>query len=148
NLQEPYPDQREVAKKRLDMELQVIHDLQCDDYFLIVQDVVQYAKDNGIVVGPGRGSAAGCIVSSLLHITDVDPLKYDLLFERFLNPNRVSMPDIDIDFSDNRRDEVIQYVKQKYGADYVAQIITFGTFTARSLIQELMKSIQLHDANH
>src|SRR5699024_4755264 len=92
------------------------------DYFLIVQDFVQYAKDNGIVVGPGRGSAAGSIVSYLLHITDVDPLKYDLLFERFLNPNRVSMPDIDIDFSDNRRDEVIQYVKQKYGADYVAQI--------------------------
>ena len=145
NLQERYPDQLEAAKKRLDMELQVIHDLQFDDYFLIVQDFVQYAKDNGIVVGPGRGSAAGSIVSYLLHITDVDPLKYDLLFERFLNPNRVSMPDIDIDFSDNRRDEVIQYVKQKYGADYVAQIITFGTFAARSLLRELMKTMQVHD---
>jgi DNA polymerase-3 subunit alpha len=105
-------------------------------YFLIVQDFVNWAKQNGIIVGPGRGSAAGSIVSYLLNVTDIDPLKYELLFERFLNPERISMPDIDLDFADNRRDEVISYVRQKYGDDHVAQIITFGTMAARAAIRD------------
>src|SRR5699024_7524642 len=116
------------------------------DYFLIVYDFVQFAKRKQIAVGPGRGSAAGSIVAYLLGITDVDPLKYNLLFERFLNPERVSMPDIDIDFSDTRRDEVIDYVQEKYGEDYVAQIITFGTYQARSTLREVMKVMDINKA--
>ncbi|HLR43176.1 MAG TPA: DNA polymerase III subunit alpha [Pseudogracilibacillus sp.] len=138
-------EENEAARERLEEELTIIDQLGFNDYFLIVQDFVQFAKDEDIVVGPGRGSAAGSIVSYLLGITNVDPLKYDLLFERFLNPERVSLPDIDIDFSDIRRDEVIQYVKNKYGSEYVAQIITFGTFAARSLMRELMKTLDVHD---
>ena len=115
--------------------------MKFSDYFLIVADFINFAKTNQIVVGPGRGSSAGSIVAYLLGITDVDPLKYDLLFERFLNPERMTMPDIDVDFSDIRRDEVIDYVKNKYGDEKVAQIITFGTFAARSLLRELIKTI-------
>ena len=110
-------------------------------YFLIVQDVVNWAKNKGIVVGPGRGSAAGSIVSYLLNITNVDPLKYKLLFERFLNPERISMPDIDLDFADTRRDEVVDYVSKKYGADHVAQIITFGTMAARAAIRDAGRAL-------
>ncbi len=133
----------EQVKQRLDYELEVINSMQFSDYFLIVWDFIRFAKQNGIMVGPGRGSAAGSLVAYVLGITEVDPVKYDLLFERFLNPERVSMPDIDIDFSDTRREEVIQYVKNKYGPDHVAQIITYGTFAARSLIRELIKTLQI-----
>jgi DNA polymerase III subunit alpha len=122
--------------ERLDYELGVIGEMGFDAYFLIVWDYVKFAKDNGIAVGPGRGSAAGSIVSYALGITDIDPLKYDLLFERFLNPGRKSMPDIDMDFSVDRRGEVIDYVAQKYGRDRVAQIITFGTMAARAAVRD------------
>ncbi len=124
------------AVERLEMELEVIARMGFDSYFLIVSDFVRYAKENGIAVGPGRGSAAGSIVSYSLSITDVDPLGYDLLFERFLNPERVSMPDIDIDFSVKGRDKVIQYVTEKYGADCVAQIITFGQMKPRAATRD------------
>lgn len=126
----------EEYKKRLDYELNVIKTMKYSDYFLIVWDFVQYAKSQGMIVGPGRGSAAGSLVSYCLGITDVDPIKYDLLFERFLNPERISMPDIDIDFPDNRRDEVIEYVVNKYGHGNVAQIITFGTFQAKAALRD------------
>lgn len=140
----------EEIMERVEYELQIIEQLGFSDYFLIVADFVQYAKENNIIVGPGRGSAAGSIISYLLGITNVDPLQYDLLFERFLNPERVSMPDIDIDFSDVRRDEVIEYVREKYGQEHVAQIITFGTFAARSLLRELMKTMDIdqHDQSY
>ncbi|MBI4708736.1 MAG: DNA polymerase III subunit alpha [Candidatus Portnoybacteria bacterium] len=122
--------------KRLEYELDVISQTGFASYFLIVQDFVNWSKENGIAVGPGRGSAAGSIIAYLLNITDIDPLKYDLLFERFLNPERISMPDIDLDFADARREEVIEYVRQKYGNDHVAQIITFGTMAARAAIRD------------
>ena len=115
----------EEIKKRLDYELGVIEKTGFVSYFLIVQDFVNWAKNNHIVVGPGRGSAAGSIVSYLLNITDIDPIKFEFIFERFLNPERISMPDIDLDFADTRRNEVINYVTQKYGEDQVSQIITF-----------------------
>ena len=134
---------RKKAQDRLLDELQIIQQLHFSDYFLIVADFVQFAKEKNITVGPGRGSAAGSIVAYLLGITNVDPLEHQLLFERFLNPERVTMPDIDIDFSDSRRDEVITYVRQKYGQEYVAQIVTFGTYLARSLIRELMKTMDI-----
>lgn len=124
------------VRERLDFELGVIGEMGFDAYFLIVWDYVKYAKDNGIAVGPGRGSAAGSLVSYALGITDIDPLKYDLLFERFLNPGRKSMPDIDMDFSVARREEVIDYVARKYGRDRVAQIITFGTMAARAAVRD------------
>jgi len=133
-----YPDKK-VSKevmKRLEYELAVIRKMGFASYFLIVQDFVNWAKNEGIVVGPGRGSAAGSIVSYLTNITNIDPLKYDLLFERFLNPDRISMPDIDLDFADTRRDEVIRYVENKYGKDHVAQIITFGTMAARAAVRD------------
>lgn len=135
--------QKEAAQSRLEYELSIIRDMGFSDYFLIVWDFVSYAKDNEILVGPGRGSAAGSLVAYLLGITNVDPIKYNLLFERFLNPDRISMPDIDIDFSDHRRNEVIDYVKNKYGKQYVAQIGTFGTFKTRSTIRELAKVFDL-----
>lgn len=128
-----------VYVKRLQYELDIIKKMKFSDYFLIVWDYVQFARRNGIIVGPGRGSAAGSLVAFSLEITDVDPIKYDLLFERFLNPERVSMPDIDIDFPDHRRDEVIQYVAQKYGATHVAQIITFGTFAAKAAVRDVAR---------
>lgn len=123
--------------KRLNMELNVIKEMGFSDYFLIVSDFVTFAKKRGIRVGPGRGSAAGSIVSYLLGITEIDPLKYNLLFERFLNPQRISLPDIDIDFADDRRNEVIDYVKNKYGEDRVAQIATFGKMEARGVIRDV-----------
>ncbi len=127
--------------ERLDYELGVIKKTGFAPYFLIVADFVNWAKSNGIVVGPGRGSAAGSVVSYLLNITDIDPLKYDLLFERFLNPERISMPDIDMDFADDRRDEVIDYVSEKYGKDHVAQIITFGTMAARAAVRDVGRAM-------
>jgi DNA polymerase-3 subunit alpha len=124
-------------KERLDYELFIINKMGFNDYLLIVWDFMDYSHKNNIMTGPGRGSAAGSIVAYLLRITDVDPIEHDLLFERFLNPERVSMPDIDIDFPDNRREEVIQYVMKKYGSMHVAQIITFGTLAARSAIRDV-----------
>ena len=125
----------EVAE-RIDYELGVINTMGFTNYFLVVWDFVRYAKENGILVGPGRGSAAGSIVTYALDVTALDPLKYDLIFERFLNPSRISMPDIDIDFADDRRQEVIEYVVRKYGSDKVAQIITFGTLAAKASVRD------------
>src|SRR5688572_10719076 len=125
-----------AARERADMELGVIDKMGFNAYFLIVHDFVDYAKRNGIAVGPGRGSAAGSIVAYSLQITDVDPLRYDLLFERFLNAERVSMPDIDIDFSVRGRDRVIQYVADKYGRESVAQIVTFGRMLPRAATRD------------
>ena len=124
-------------KERFDYELKIIAEMGWPSYFLIVADFVNWAKDNGIVVGPGRGSAAGSLICYATNITNIDPLKYDLVFERFLNPDRISMPDIDMDFSDIRRDEVIRYVEDKYGHDHVAQIITFGTMAARAAVRDV-----------
>ncbi len=124
-------------RDRLDYELDIIFKTGFTAYFLIVQDFVNWAKNNGIVVGPGRGSAAGSLVSYLLNITNVDPIKYKLLFERFLNPERISMPDIDMDFADTRREDVLKYVEERYGHDRVAQIITFGTMAARAAVRDV-----------
>ena len=126
-------------KQRLSYELGVIKEMGFAEYFLIVWDFIKYAKTNHIFVGPGRGSAAGSIVAYVLGITNVDPIKYKLLFERFLNPERITMPDIDIDFQDNRRDEVIEYVQTKYGPKCVVQIATFGTFQSRSAWRDLAR---------
>lgn len=131
-----YPENPEYHKQ-LDYELDVIRSMGFVDYFLIVSDFIGYAKKQKIPVGPGRGSAAGSVVSYCLHITDVDPMKYSLYFERFLNPERVSMPDIDVDFCVNRRGEVINYVNKKYGHDHVAQIVTFGTMAARGAVRDV-----------
>jgi len=141
NMESKYSLITEEMTERLTYELSVIEQMAFSDYFLIVWDFVKFAKEKGISVGPGRGSAAGSFVAYLLGITNVDPLAYDLLFERFLNPERESMPDIDIDFADHRRDEVIQYVREKYGQEHVAQIITFGTFGTRSVLRELFKTL-------
>ncbi len=133
-----------ITKKhieRMEYELGIIEKTGFASYFLIVQDFVNWAKNQNIVVGPGRGSAAGSFISYLLNITNIDPLKYSLLFERFLNPERISMPDIDMDFADNRRDEVLEYVRQKYGNDHVAQIITFGTMAARAAIRDAGRAL-------
>jgi len=136
-----YPERGNEVLDRIEYELGVIEKTGFADYFLIVQDFIQWAKSHGIIVGPGRGSAAGSIISYILGITDIDPLKYDLLFERFLNPDRVQMPDIDVDFADTRRDEVLAYVKEKYGEDRVAQIITFGTMAARAAIRDAGRAL-------
>lgn len=133
----------EDAEKRLDYELSVIEKTGFASYFLIVSDFVNEAKNRGILVGPGRGSAAGSLVAYLTNITNVDPLRYNLLFERFLNPERISMPDIDLDFADDRRGEVIDYVRQKYGQDHVAQVITFGTMAARASIRDAGRALGL-----
>ncbi len=125
-----------VVEERLKYELSVISGMGFSDYFLVVWDFIRYAKDTGILVGPGRGSSAGSIVTYCLDITGLDPLKYNLIFERFLNPSRISMPDIDIDFADDRRGEVIEYVVRKYGADRVAQIVTFGTLGAKAAVRD------------
>ncbi len=127
--------------ERVEYELSVIDQMGYVDYFLIVWDFIKYARDNGIMVGPGRGSAAGSIVAYCLEITNVDPIKYNLIFERFLNPERISMPDIDIDFCYERRQEVIDYVVRKYGEDHVAQIITFGTMAARGAIRDVGRAL-------
>ncbi|PTQ53874.1 MAG: DNA polymerase III alpha subunit [Hydrogenibacillus schlegelii] len=132
-----------AARARLDHELDVIVRMGFSDYFLIVADVVAYARRRGIAVGPGRGSAAGSLVAYALGITDVDPLRYDLLFERFLNPERRSLPDIDIDFADDRREEVLAYVREKYGADRVAGIGTFGTMAARMSLRDAGRALGL-----
>ena len=136
-----YGDSRPDYRKQLDYELDMIEKMGFTDYFLIVSDFVRYAKSVDIPVGPGRGSAAGSMVSYCLEITDIDPMKYDLYFERFLNPERVSMPDIDIDFCIRRRQEVIDYVARKYGADHVAQIVTFGTMAARGAIRDVGRAL-------
>jgi len=128
---------KEEAERRLKYELEIIKKTGFASYFLIVQDVVNWAKNNGIVVGPGRGSAGGSLVSYLTGITNINPIKHNLLFERFLNPERISMPDIDLDFADTRRDEVIEYVSKKYGRNHVAQIITFGTMAARAVVRDV-----------
>ena len=136
-MMERYPDDDGTLRKRLEYELGTICQMGYVDYFLIVWDYINYAKAHGIPVGPGRGSAAGSIVSYCLHITDIDPVRYGLLFERFLNPERVSMPDIDVDFCFERRKEVIDYVTEKYGKDKVVQIITFGTMAARGVLKDV-----------
>ncbi|MEA1925622.1 MAG: DNA polymerase III subunit alpha [Patescibacteria group bacterium] len=130
-------------RQRMNYELKVISKMGFSSYFLIVQDFINWAKKQGIVVGPGRGSAAGSFVSYLTGITDLDPIKYDLLFERFLNPDRISMPDVDTDFADHRRDEVLQYCRKKYGHDHVAQIITFGTMAARAAIRDVGRVLDI-----
>ncbi|NIM47110.1 MAG: DNA polymerase III subunit alpha [Candidatus Aenigmarchaeota archaeon] len=135
-IKKRYLDLNKEVQEKVDFELSVIEKMGYETYFLVVADFVNWAKSQGILVGPGRGSAAGSIVSYVLGITDLNPLKYNLLFERFLNPDRISMPDVDLDFADDRRDEVIEYVAQKYGHDHVAQIITFGTMMARVAIRD------------
>jgi DNA polymerase III subunit alpha len=144
-LRERYGQQRvdgdEVLRERLDYELDVITKMGFSSYFLIVWDFVKYARDRGIPVGPGRGSAVGSLVAYSLRITDLDPLRFNLMFERFLNPERISMPDIDTDFCVERRDEVIAYVTEKYGKDRVAQIVTFGTMAARAAIRDAGRAL-------
>jgi DNA polymerase-3 subunit alpha len=132
---------KEIYKERLGKELDIIQKMGYASYFLIVWDFISYARKKGIPVGPGRGSAAGSLVSYCLGITDIDPVKYNLLFERFLNPERISMPDIDVDFCKDRRSEVIHYVAEKYGQDHVAQIITFGTMAARAAIRDVGRAL-------
>ena len=134
---------RPEVRKQLDYELEMIRNMGFVDYFLIVSDFIGYARSQGIPVGPGRGSAAGSVVSYCLHITDIDPIKYSLFFERFLNPERVSMPDIDVDFCVNRRGEVIDYVNRLYGHDHVAQIVTFGTMAARLAVRDVGRALSI-----
>ena len=138
-----YPDVTNEIRTRLDYELGVIHGMGYASYFLIVWDFILYAREHGVAVGPGRGSAAGSIVAYLLGITNIDPLQYALLFERFLNPERVSMPDIDIDFDDINRGRVISYVKERYGEDHVAQIATFGTMGAKGAIRDVGRVLEM-----
>lgn len=138
-----YPELPEPNRERLEYELTEIEKSKYMGYFLIVQDFIAKAREMGIIVGPGRGSAAGSVVAYCLGITSIDPIKYDLLFERFLNPERISMPDIDVDFDDYGRDKVIQYVVEKYGYDKVAQIITFGTMASRSAIRDVARVLKL-----
>ncbi len=142
-LEERYPGVPSAVEERFSYELSTINRMGFTDYFLIVWDFVRFAKQNGIMVGPGRGSAAGSIVAYALGITNIDPLRYNLLFERFLNPERISMPDIDIDFCYERRPEVIEYVTRKYGEDRVAQIITFGTMGARLVIRDVARVMEV-----
>ncbi|MDI6882877.1 MAG: DNA polymerase III subunit alpha [Patescibacteria group bacterium] len=134
---------KQSYEKRLEYELSVIRQTGFAPYFLIVQDVVHWAKENHIVCGPGRGSVGGSIVAYLLNITEIDPLKHNLLFQRFLNPERIALPDIDLDFTDRRRDEIINYVSEKYGRDKVAQIITFGTMAARAVVRDVGRAMKL-----
>lgn len=142
-LEVRYPDPSEELRERLTYELETIHSMGFVDYFLITWDFIKYARDHGIMVGPGRGSAAGSIVSYTLGITNIDPIKYNLLFERFLNPERLTMPDIDIDFCFERRQEVIDYVVRKYGKDRVVQIVTFGTMAAKMVIRDIGRALDL-----
>lgn len=142
-LKERYPKNWEEKKEKLEYELHTINEMGFIDYFLIVWDFIHFAKSHDIPVGPGRGSAAGSLVSYCLHITEIDPVKYDLLFERFLNPERVTMPDIDIDFCYERRHEVIDYVIKKYGKYNVAQIVTFGTLAAKGVIRDVGRAMGL-----
>ncbi|HID15668.1 MAG TPA: DNA polymerase III subunit alpha, partial [Candidatus Atribacteria bacterium] len=140
-LHRRYSKITQEIKDRFEYEIDIISKMGYEAYFLIVQDFINYAKKRGIPVGPGRGSAAGSIISYCLGITDIDPLKYNLLFERFLNPERVSMPDIDVDICFERRGEVIDYVSQKYGQDHVAQIVTFGRMNARAVVRDVGRSL-------
>lgn len=142
-LEEKYPHYGEEIARRFEYEFETITKMGYTDYFLTVWDFIRYAKEHGIMVGPGRGSAAGSIISYALNIIDVDPLKFHLLFERFLNPERVSMPDIDIDFCYERREEVIDYVVKKYGASHVAQIVTFGTMASRGAIRDVGRALDM-----
>lgn len=142
-LNERYNELTDEIKDRIEYELNVINKMGFTDYFLIVWDFIKYAKENKIPVGPGRGSGAGSIAAYALKITDIDPLKYNLLFERFLNPERISMPDFDIDFCNERREEVLEYVERKYGKDHVSQIITFGTLAARAVIRDVGRVLQI-----
>ena len=137
------PEEYAKVKERLDYEISVIDKMGYIDYFLIVADFINYAKSQGIPVGPGRGSGAGSLAAYLIGITDIDPIKFDLIFERFLNPERVSMPDFDVDFCYERRQEVIDYVSNKYGKDHVAQIITFGTMAARAAIRDVARVLDI-----
>ncbi len=130
-------------EQRLAREIAIIQQMKFSGYFLIVWDFIRYARERGIPVGPGRGSAAGAVVAYSLGITDIDPLQHELLFERFLNPERISMPDIDIDFCMNRRGEVIEYVTHKYGRENVAQIITFGTMAAKAAIKDVGRAMDM-----
>ncbi|KNE87870.1 hypothetical protein PSTG_18739, partial [Puccinia striiformis f. sp. tritici PST-78] len=134
----------ETYVKRVLYELQVINDMGFADYFLIVNDYVKFAKSKNIMVGPGRGSVAGSLVAYVLGITGVDPIAYNLIFERFLNPERISLPDIDIDFEDTRRDEVINYIHQKYGKEHVAYIVTFQTIASKMAIRDLGRVFQVN----
>ena len=138
-----YGADHEAYRRQLEYELDMIEKMGFTDYFLIVSDFVRYAREAGIPVGPGRGSAAGSMVAYCLHITDIDPMQYQLYFERFLNPERVSMPDIDMDFGDTRRGEVVEYVRRKYGDDHVAQIVTFGTMAARGAIRDVGRALNM-----
>lgn len=142
-LAKHYPDDDGTLKARLEYELDVIHTMGYVDYFLIVWDFIHYARSQDIIVGPGRGSAAGSIVSYCLGITNIDPIRYNLLFERFLNPERVSMPDIDVDFCFERRQEVIDYVVRKYGKDQVVQIVTFGTLAAKGVVRDVGRVLDM-----
>lgn len=142
-LKERYDNITDYLIKRLDYELSTIKQMGFVDYFLIVWDFIKYARDNDIMVGPGRGSAAGSLASYCLKITDIDPIEYNLIFERFLNPERISMPDIDIDFCYEKRQDVINYVIEKYGADHVSQIITFGTMAARNAIRDVGRALNI-----
>jgi DNA polymerase-3 subunit alpha len=146
-LRRRYPDVTTEIRERLDYELAVIGDTGFTDYFLLVHDVMHYARSRGIAVGPGRGSGAASIVAYVLYITNVDPIAHGLSFERFLNPERVSMPDFDLDFADDRRDEVIQHVTEKYGRDRVAQIITFGTLGARAGVRDVGRTLGMSYAD-
>ena len=138
-----YGNEKPDYRQQLEYELAMIEKMGFTDYFLIVSDFVCYAREAGIPVGPGRGSAAGSMVAYCLHITDIDPMQYQLYFERFLNPERVSMPDIDMDFGDTRRGEVVEYVRRKYGDDHVAQIVTFGTMAARGAIRDVGRALNM-----
>nr|WP_312579179.1 DNA polymerase III subunit alpha [Sedimentibacter sp.] len=142
-LENRYKNITEEIQNRLDYEISIIEQMGYVDYFLIVWDFIKYSKDHGIMVGPGRGSAAGSLVAYSMKITNIDPLRYNLIFERFLNPERISMPDIDVDFCYERREEVIEYVKEKYGSEKVAQIITFGTMAARGSIRDVGRALNL-----
>jgi len=143
NISKRYKVVTDDVKDRIEFELGVIEKMGYPDYFLIVQDFINWAKERGIVVGPGRGSAAGSIVSYIIGITDLDPIRYELLFERFLNPDRNEMPDIDVDITDTRRDEVFAYLEQKYGQKHVAHIITFGTMAARAAIRDVGRALDI-----
>ena len=142
-LSERYAPVTDELRERLEYELSTIKNMGYVDYFLIVWDFIKYARDHDIMVGPGRGSAAGSLVAYTLGITQLDPIRYDLLFERFLNPERVSMPDIDVDFCFERRQEVIDYVVRKYGKDRVVQIVTFGTLAARGVIRDVGRVLDM-----
>ena len=140
-LQKRYPAVTAELTERLEYELAVIRQMGYSSYFLIVWDLIRFARQNNVPVGPGRGSAAGSLVAYCLMITDLEPMRYSLLFERFLNPERISMPDIDIDICDDKRDLILQYVQEKYGRDRVAQIITFGTMAARAVVRDVGRAL-------